>query len=149
MTDSDVSFYQEVMDKLRSEVKTFRTVLRLEHPDEQFPVAAESLEDGAESAKGPMDYDLVQVETVQFQINEQRILVQNDTREAPHPPQEMLDVENVGAQMLSPIFVGDNVVGIVAVHHYGPARTWTGEEVSWIAWATDQVRRRKYLRGEA
>src|SRR5215212_3088021 len=105
------------MEQLRREVNTFRTALRLETPGDTYPVVAEALGEGAETTKGPLPYDLRQVGTVQYLMQEKRILVQHDCYEGPPPPKELMEVEHVGAQLLGPLFRVDTLIGIVAAHH--------------------------------
>ena len=139
MTSEQAQYYEDLMEQLRHEVKTFRTALRLETPGDTFPVVAESLGETAETTKGPLPYDLTAVGTVQWLMKEKRILVQHDCYKGPQPPKELMEVEHVGAQLLGPLFRGDTLVGIVAAHHADEPRQWTGEDVAAMAHAMDRV----------
>lgn len=140
--DDQTRYFEELMERLRKEVNVFRTALRLDSPEEQYPVVAESLGDDAETTKGPLPYDLTQQGTVQYMLTERRILVQPDCYKGPRPPQQLMDEEHVGAQLLGPLFEGDRLTGIVAAHHQGDPREWTADNVASMAWAVDCVRQR-------
>ena len=126
-----------ILDQLREETSVFRTTLRLEADD--FAIAAESLGDGAASLKGPVPFDLRRTGTYQWIAQERSILVQSDVREGPNPPKELFEVYGVGSQMLSGLFDGDHLVGIISVHHAATPREWTEEEISALERATAAI----------
>lgn len=130
---------QEILDQLREETAVFRTTLRLAAEVDDFSIAVESLGEGAASLKGPLPFDLRQTGTYRWIEQERKILVQSDVREGPNPPRELFEVYGVGSQMLSGLFDGDDLVGIISVHHAATTREWTDAEILALERATAAV----------
>ncbi|MEZ5099888.1 MAG: GAF domain-containing protein [Thermoleophilia bacterium] len=123
---------QKIIDDLRQETNVFRTTLRLEVEDGTFPIAVESLGEGAGSLKGPTPFDLRQTATFKWLEEEQRILVQPDVREGPAPPMQLIELYGTLSQMLAPVMRDGRMIGIISVHHAAEPREWTGQEIEAI-----------------
>jgi len=128
---------QAILDQLREDTTVFRTTLRLENND--FAIACESLGEGAMSLKGPLPFDLRKTGTYTWVAKNRTILVQSDVLEGPNPPRELFEVYGVGSQMLSGLFDGDDLLGIISVHHAATTREWTDAEVQALERATAAV----------
>lgn len=139
MFTADESVIEPILEDLRRETDVFRTVLRLESPHETFPVLAEALGPGAETTRGPLPYDLLQVDTVKFLVDTRQILVQNDCYGEPKPPPSLMEEEGVGAQILAPLQREGRIIGILAAHHAGESRNWTVQDVVYIVRAMERI----------
>ncbi|MGI9658580.1 MAG: GAF domain-containing protein [Gaiellaceae bacterium] len=128
---------QAILDQLREDTAVFRTTLRLEA--DNFEIAFESLGEGAASLKGPLPFDLRNTGTYMWIAENRTILVQPDVLEGPNPPRELHDVYGVRSQMLSGLFDGDDLVGIISVHHAATTREWADAEVAALERATVAV----------
>lgn len=131
--------FQRIVEDLLEATGAFRAVLRVNRPGENFPVVAEALGPGATSDAAPLPYDLREVETVKFLMREKRILVQNDTRQPPSPPREMIEEEGIGAQMLAPLLRDGELIGVIALHHRGGPREWSPDDVAALEHAVERV----------
>lgn len=126
---------QELLDKTGAG----RVTLRLDEPDEVFPVKAEALAPGVRPIKGDTSIDLRKIATYKWIKRELRPLIQTDcANEDPAPPRELVEHYGVGAQMLGPIVRNGELGGIISVHHVGGSREWKPEEVAALE---DAVRR--------
>lgn len=131
---------QRILDTLREDLAVFRTTLRLDTPgDEVFPIVVESLGEGAKSIRGPLPFDLRDTGTFRWLAGEQRILVQDDCREEPSPPAELLELYGVGAQLLAPLIEDGDLRGIISVHHAATPRKWTERDAQVLEQAAIDV----------
>jgi GAF domain-containing protein len=128
---------QEIIDQLREDTAVFRTTLRT--AADGFMITCESLGEGAASLKGPVPFDLSKTDTYRWLEDERKILVQNDVREGPAPPRQLSEVYGVGSQLLSGIFNGERMTGIISVHHAAETREWTGVEIAALERAAAAV----------
>ena len=128
---------QETIDQLREDTHVFRTTLRTEA--DGFMITCESLGEGAASLKGPVPFDLSKTDTYRWLETERTILVQEDVREGPAPPRQLYEDYGVGSQLLSGIFDGERMIGIISVHHAAETREWTGDDIAALDQATAAV----------
>jgi len=132
----------EIMEKLRHATGASRTTLRID-----WPRWGAHADDVIAEARGPEVASLVgktsirqrEAETVKWLERTKRVLVQEDCAEAtPSPPQALLDVYGVRAQMLAPLVIGDTVVGWISVHEKS-TRQWTKRDVGALEDAVASV----------
>jgi GAF domain-containing protein len=132
------AFYVTV-EELRRATRASRTTLRLDHSEWSLhvdDVAAEALEPGVRSLAGQTSIDQRQADSVRWLDRERRPLVQDDCLAASHPPpQELVDLYGVRAQMLGPIVRGRRLVGWLSVHENRGPRDWSEEDVAALAHA--------------
>jgi maleate isomerase len=132
---------EAIVDELRVQLGASRVTLRLEMPDEIYPVVAEACASGIRSIKGDGAVgDLRDVATYQYVEREHKILVQDDLITArPVPPPALIYEFGVRAQMLAPVLVGERLVGIVSIHYVPGVRPWTAEDVALLARGASRV----------
>lgn len=132
--------FQEILEELREATGATRTTLRLDTPGENFPCVAEALAPGAPSIKDDTSIDQRNAPTARRLFETLRPLVQNDCLgEEPRPPQGLLDVYGVKAQMLGPVVRGGELVGWVSAHYAPNPRAWSEDDVAALERAVDQV----------
>lgn len=133
--------YQEIVEKLLSDVGASRTTIRLDRPDAVFPVVAEATAPGINSIADATSIDLKAAPTFIFLVEQKRTLVQPDLHntDVPAPP-ALLELYGARAQMVAPVFRDDELVGIVSVHYAPGVREWTPEDIAAIEHAADEVR---------
>lgn len=132
---------QEVLTALLDATGADRTTLRLDVPEHGLHVdltAAEALGDGIRSIRRDAGLDQRRLNTVEW-LEEHRVpLVQPHFRDDPHPPQALIDVYGVHAQMLSPVVRGDDMTGWISVHSMRE-RDWSDGAAAALAAAVDRI----------
>jgi maleate isomerase len=124
----------ELLERLRDEVGASRTTIRIDIPAWDIDVndvIAESHADGIRSLRGERGLDQRALPTVRFLEARREPLVQSEFRTTEHPPpQALIDVYGVQAQMLAPLVHVGALVGWVSVHEVGRERDWVPGEVA-------------------
>src|SRR5436190_2039759 len=96
--------FQHIIEDLREATGASRTTLRLDRPDADFPVVAESVAPGERSIAGETSIAQGSAALAQKMRRQLQLIVQDDCLKADtRPPQGLLDVYGVKAQMLHPI----------------------------------------------
>jgi GAF domain-containing protein len=132
--------YQEIVAGLLEDVAASRTTLRLDVEGKNFPAVAEALAPGVPPIKQDESLDQRGAATAQWLMRTHEILVQDDCASAdPPPPQALLDVYGVKAQMLAPIVDEGRVVGWISVHYTPSTRPWTERDVAALRAAAGRV----------
>ena len=86
MTDERAA-YEQVMEQLRMMLGASRTTLRLDQPDANYPVAAESCAPGVPSIRHDNSIDQRNAATARWILKEGRVLLVGDALTAdPAPP---------------------------------------------------------------
>ena len=68
------------------------------------------------------------------------ILVQDDCRtQGPRPPASLIEHYRVYAQMLAPVFDGEDMIATISVHQQDRPRHWTEAEVAALRTATAEL----------
>ncbi|WP_327246808.1 GAF domain-containing protein [Streptomyces sp. NBC_01320] len=133
--------FQTVLRTLLETTGADRTTLRLDLPAHGLGVdltAAEALREGVRSIRRDASLDQRRLNTVEW-LERQRIpLVQPHFEAIPHPPQALVDVYGVHAQMLSPLVRDDRMTGWISVHSRDE-RDWTERDTAALRAATDDV----------
>ncbi|WP_079924040.1 GAF domain-containing protein [Mycobacterium sp. AT1] len=118
---------QALTERLRHQTGGDRTTLRIDLPAAGCSVgtcAAESHGTKVRSIRRDATLPQRDLETVRWIEQHRRTLVQPDFATAPKPPQALVDVYGVRAQMLAPVQHGADMVGWLSVHSLAE-RPWT------------------------
>ena len=120
-----------------------RTTLRLDDPALGFDindVAGEALAPGAKSLRGQTSINQRAAATAQWIDRERRLLVQGDlARDEPRPPQPLIDLYGVKAQMLAPLVREGRLDGWISVHEACGARSWSASDQAAALQAAEEV----------
>jgi maleate isomerase len=118
-----------------------RTTLRIDIPAHGLQVdltAAERLRSGVRSIRRDSSLDQRGLHTVRWLDEHRRTLVQPHFRSDPAPPQALVDVYGVAAQMLGPIVRDGRLIGWISVHSL-TERPWSAADQQAMADAADGV----------
>jgi maleate isomerase len=110
---------QDVVERLLEDTGADRTTLRVDIPEHDLQVdltAAEALRAGVRPIRREGSIDQRRLNTVQWLERERRNLVQPHFRENPQPPQALIEVYGVNAQMLGPVEHGGEMTGWLSAH---------------------------------
>jgi hypothetical protein len=118
------------LEHLRSLLAVERVTVRLDVPGLNFPVIGEALAHGTRSIRADDTVDQRGAATAKWVMRHRQTLVQPDVLGTdPPPPQALIEIYGVGAQMLSPVVCDEAVVGWVSVHASSP-REWSARDVA-------------------
>ncbi|MCQ4210855.1 aspartate racemase/maleate isomerase family protein [Streptomyces longispororuber] len=132
---------QQVLTELLRATGADRTTFRVDLPAHGLAVdltAGEALRPGVRSIRRDASLDQRRLNTVEWLEAQRRPLVQPHFRDAPHPPQALIDVYGVRAQMLSPVQSGGALTGWISVHSTRE-RAWTPTDTDALATATAEL----------
>jgi maleate isomerase len=132
---------QEALEDLLAVTGADRTTLRLDVPAKGFGcnlTAAEAMRPGVRSIRRDASLPQRRLNTVVWLEEQRRPLVQPHFRAEPSPPQALIEVYGVRAQMLGPIVRGDDMVGWLSVHSLAE-REWRDTDLVALAEATGRV----------
>jgi GAF domain-containing protein len=124
---------QTVIDELRASYDVGRCTLRLEHPDELFPVVVESRASGVGSLIGDRTVDLRGQPVVEALASGAGQVVQDDSAAASDDPafQRMLVAYGgLAAQIVTAVRPGGRLRGIISLHELRGPREWTAPEIA-------------------
>ncbi len=137
---ADDQRFQPLVDRLLHEVGASRVTLRLDTPGKNFPAVAEAIADGVAPIRQDDSLDQRNAPTAQWIMARKEILVQPNCGTAePRPPQALIDVYGVRAQLLAPVLEDGDVVGWVSVHETRGQRQWTAHEVDSVRSAALEI----------
>jgi GAF domain-containing protein len=134
--------FQAVLDELLATARASRCTLRLDVPDDFFPVAYEALAPGVPSIRHERTTDLRAAPVVRELRETRRQVVQDDCASAFADPafQRMLGAYGgLAAQIVTPVFLDGRLAAIVSLHQLGAPRRWSEEERASAAEAADRV----------
>jgi GAF domain-containing protein len=134
--------FQAVVDELLAATRASRCTLRLDVPDDFFPVAHEALAPEAASIRDERTTDLRTAPVVRQLLETGRQVVQDDCASASDDPafQRMLGAYGgLAAQIVTPVFVDGRLEAIVSLHQLGAPRRWSEEERALAAGAGERV----------
>jgi GAF domain-containing protein len=135
---------EAIVSTLRAEVAVDRCTLRLDVPDQYFPVVHESLKPGARTLIGDREVSLQGQPVVEAILSGADQVVQPDTATASEDPafQAMLrHYGGLGAQIVTPVREQGSLLGIISLHHLGGPREWSKDEKDTAFAAAELVRR--------
>jgi maleate isomerase len=120
------------LEQLRSALAVARVTLRLDVSGLNFPVIGEALAHGTRSIRHDDTVDQRGAATAQWVMRHRQTLVQPDVLGTdPPPPQALVELYGVAAQILSPVLRDRSVVGWVSVHARSP-REWSAHDVDLV-----------------
>ena len=145
MTDTRaylVAQFDSVCDGIRQQLDADRVTLRLDLPAHDLGVnlpAGESAGAEAPSLRAEAGLDQWTLDTVRWLVAERRPLVQDDFSAPPSPPEALLSIYKVSAQVLCPVFSHfPTVIGWLSVHQL-TERHWTAEDLSYCTRAVARI----------
>ena len=131
---------QSIADRLRTATAASRTTIRVVDESGQPALVAESLAEHVPSMHDGPQPAIVAAPTYTELERTRAILVQHDCRtEGPRPPASLIDHYRVYAQMLAPVFDGDDLIATISVHQQDAPRHWTETEIAALRTATAEV----------
>ena len=122
---------QGLVGHLREAFDVGRCTLRLEHPDELFPVVHEACDAGVGSLIGDRTVDLRGQPVVEALTSGTGQVVQDDSAAASDDPafQRMLVAYGgMAAQIVTAVRPDGELRGIISLHDLRAPRAWTAEE---------------------
>jgi maleate isomerase len=132
---------QQTIADLLAATAADRTTLRLDTPTMDLHVdltAAEAVAPEARSIRWDGSLDQRRLNTVMWLAEHRKPLVQPHFRDAPRPPDALIEVYGVRAQVLGPIMRGSDLAGWISVHSLRE-RAWTERDLAALAAATRRV----------
>ncbi len=133
-----------IVGALLEQVGVDRCTLRLDVAGEYFPVVHEALTPGTGSLIGDRQVSLQGQPVVEAILAGAEQVVQPDCASASDDPafQAMLvHYGGLAAQIVTPVKDGDELLGIISLHHLGGAREWSERELALPRAGADLVRR--------
>ncbi|MFF0427385.1 hypothetical protein [Streptomyces sp. NPDC004520] len=133
--------FQRALGDLREAIGADRTTLRLDLPAYGLHVdltAGEALGPGVRSIRRDAGLDQRRLNTVEWLERHRVPLVQPHFRDDPKPPQALIDVYGVRAQLLSPVVRGADMTGWISAHSL-TGREWGAADQAVMAAAVDRV----------
>jgi len=122
--------FDAIVSGLLTATNASRVTLRMALHGKDFPVVAEEVAPGVSSIRLDGSRNLTNAPTVEYLVERQENLIQDDCLSAEvRPPAELLELYGVKAQMLGPVLRDRQLIGIVSVHYTPGSRHWTGEEI--------------------
>lgn len=135
--------FDRVLAKLLKETGASRTTMRIDVPEFGFQVddpAGEAREPDVRSLLGQTALDQRSLDTVRWLDEHHDYLIQNQCRGAdPAPPDALIEIYGVQAQMLGPVIRDGRLAGWISVHENRSVRTWTEAEVAMLKSAVAEV----------
>ena len=123
---------QEIVDKLREDSAAGRCTLRYDAPDRGWDVedvVVESLGHDVRPLKGVRTINQRATNGVRWMVENRKFLFQPDLRIAEPPaPAALRDVYQATAQMLAPLFIGNQLRGWISVHWVDGVREITASD---------------------
>jgi maleate isomerase len=133
--------FQDALEDLLTASGADRTTLRIDLPAQRLHVdltAAEAVAPGVRSIRRDGSLDQRRLNTVQWLERQRRPLVQPHFHADPTPPEALIEVYGVNAQMLAPIERGGELTGWISVHSL-QEREWREADRNALAEATRRV----------
>lgn len=135
--------FADMLAELRAAVDASRTTLRIDLPELGFQVddpAAEARARDVPSLLGQTALDQRSLETVRWMDAHHDYLIQERCEGAdPAPPEALIRIYGVQAQMLGPIIRDSKLAGWISVHENRSTRQWTEGEIDRLKGAVAKV----------
>ncbi|MDI3405032.1 maleate cis-trans isomerase family protein [Streptomyces cavernicola] len=132
---------QEALSGLRAATGADRTTFRVDLPEHDLTVdrtAGETLGEGVRSIRRDASLDQRRLNTVEWLEQHRRPLVQPHFRDDPQPPQALVDVYGVHAQLLAPVERDGALAGWISVHST-TERDWSDGDSAAVADAVARI----------
>lgn len=135
--------FDDVLSELLAAVDASRTTLRIDLPELEFQVngpAGEARARDVSSLLGQTALDQRSLDTVRWLDAHHDYLIQERCEGAdPAPPEALIRIYGVQAQMLGPIIRDGRLAGWISVHENRSTRQWTDGEVRRLTEAVAKV----------
>ena len=138
-----LSKFERIMENLLKNCGASRTTFRMDnaklncHCD---TICAEAVADGIKRFSPNSSLNQRALSTVQWIENTHEILVQEDcAHAAAKPPEALMTVYGVKAQMLAPLLSEGKVFAWISVHHVGTTRVWAESDIKALKQAVLDV----------
>lgn len=135
--------FADLLAELLAAVEASRTTLRIDVPELGFQVddpAAEARASDVPSLLGQTALDQRSLETVRWMDAHHDYLMQERCQGAdPAPPEALIRIYGVQAQMLGPIIRDGKLAGWISVHENRSTRQWTESEIDRLKEAVAKV----------
>ncbi|KAK9364699.1 Asp/Glu/Hydantoin racemase-domain-containing protein [Lipomyces kononenkoae] len=122
-----------------------RTTFRLDLPERNCHVdmvCAEACAPGVKPLKLDPSLNQRALKTVQWLETSHRTLVQGDCANAEvPPPKALMGVYGVKAQMLTPLYQGDDLIAWISVHYIPSTREWSEKEIQALESTMEDVKK--------
>ncbi|MDT7566450.1 MAG: maleate isomerase [Pseudonocardiales bacterium] len=135
--------FQDVVDELLAATGADRTTLRVDLPEHGLGVdrtAAEGLGPRVRSIRRDASLDQRGLNTVRWLAEHGRVLVQPHFRADPRPPDALIDVYGVRAQVLAPLRGAGGLLGWLSVHSL-TERAWSEADLAAVDAAAHQTQK--------
>ena len=135
--------FQDVVDELLAATGADRTTLRVDLPEHGLGVdrtAAEGLGPRVRSIRRDASLDQRGLNTVRWLAEHGRVLVQPHFRADPRPPEALIDVYGVRAQVLAPLRGAGGLLGWLSVHSL-TERAWSEADLAAVDTAANQTQK--------
>jgi maleate isomerase len=135
--------FQDVADELLAATGADRTTLRVDLPEHGLGVdrtAAEGLGPGVRSIRRDASLDQRGLNTVRWLAEHGRVLVQPHFRADPRPPEALIDVYGVRAQVLAPLRGAGGLLGWLSVHSL-TERAWSEADLAAVDTAANHTQK--------
>jgi maleate isomerase len=135
--------FQDAVDELLAATGADRTTLRVDLPEHGLGVdrtAAEGLPPGVRSIRRDASLDQRGLNTVRWLAEHGRVLVQPHFRADPRPPEALVDVYGVRAQVLAPLRGPSGMPGWLSVHSL-TERPWSEADLAAVDTAANQTQK--------
>ncbi len=135
-------FANEVCESLLLKTEASRTTIRADIVSSGIDVdlaLGEAVHQGVPKIASDGSLDQRSLETIKWLEMKRETLIQPNFNTAPTPPQALIDIYGVKAQMLGPVFVANVLVGWISVHSL-EERLWKDKDVAVLEAYTDSVR---------
>jgi len=137
---------RDIANKLRDDTGAGRTTIRIDCAPlglDVEEVAIEARDDSARPLEGKRTPDVRNGAAVRWLIANRRTFVMEDCLNPWDPevaPEDyVIELYGIRSEMVSGVFRGDELVGIVSVHFTRGTRTWTDDEIALIERAAADV----------
>jgi maleate isomerase len=135
--------FDAILADLLAEIDASRTTLRLDDTALGFAVAdvaGEARLTTEKSLRGQTSINQRAAPTAQWLEQHRRLLVQNDFSErALRPPEALLRLYGVKAQMLAPVIRDGHLDGWVSVHETRQVRKWSRTDQAAVVTAAERI----------
>lgn len=126
-----ISALQVILEDLLKATAANRTTIRIDNPEQDLhmsTVLAEALAPGVHSIKSITSLNQ---RMLRFQEEHRCNIIQDDVENAElSPPQELIQVYGVKAQMLGTLVWNNRMIGFISVHYMPSTRHWSEKDIA-------------------
>ena len=138
--------FRDIADRLRDDTEAGRTTIRIDCAPlgkGVEEVAIEARDGSARPLEGKRTQDVRNGAAVRWLVKNRRTFTMEDCLnpwdDAVAPEDYVIELYGIRSEMVSGVFRGDDLVGIVSVHYTRGVRTWTDDEIALIERACAEV----------